>query len=167
MIKQFVLSKLTHSCSKSQIAVELAYRWKDSFPTTSIVWIHASNNTLLDQSYREILSKLNVPETPDTNVKLLVENHLRNKKNGKWLMIVDNVDDETVVLEKRETGSGRTELQLLSSIPQVDVSLKFYTTQISPGREVCGQSREYDSWFETNRTLCRHAQNMVILFVAS
>jgi hypothetical protein len=110
--------------------VELAYRWKDSFPTTSIIWIHASNPRRLEQSYRDVLSKLSIPESPDTNVKLLVENYLREKKNGKWLMIVDNVDDENVVLEKREEEDGLTgKLQMLSCIPKVPHGVVLFTSR--------------------------------------
>lgn len=116
--------------------MELAYRWKDSFATTSIIWIHASNPRRLEKSYRDVLARLNIPQSPDMNVKLLVENYLREKNNGRWLMIVDNVDDESVILEKQddddeddEDGDRPDNLQILSCIPQVPHGAVLFTSR--------------------------------------
>src|SRR5690554_1627291 len=117
---------------KSQVAIELAYRWRDSFPTTSIIWIHASTPRRLEKSYRDILAKLSIPEAPDMNVKLLVENYLRDKKNGRWLMIVDNVDDESVVLEKVDDEDDEDEpdnTRILSCIPKVPHGVVLFTSR--------------------------------------
>ena len=115
--------------------MELAYRWKDSFPATSIIWIHASNPSRLEKSYHDVLAKLSIPDSPGLNVKLLVENYLRERKNGRWLMIVDNVDDESVILEKQDDGDddgdhdGSGNLQILSCIPQVPHGMVLFTSR--------------------------------------
>ena len=88
------------------------------------MWIHATTRDRLDQSYRDILGELNIPETPETNAQTVVTNWLLGKHNGRWLMVVDNIDDEDVVFEKKETGT-----KLLPCIPKSDNGLVLFTTR--------------------------------------
>jgi len=108
------------------VALELAYRWKDSFPKQSILWIHAGNRDRLDQSFRDILGQLKIPETSETDPKRLVGDWLQRSAAGRWLMIVDNVDSEDVVFEM--TGNN-AELKLVSCIPKTATGSVLFTSR--------------------------------------
>jgi tetratricopeptide (TPR) repeat protein len=83
---------------KSQIAIEYAYRVRESAPQTWVFWIHASNATRFEQGYRDIASKIQLPgrDDPKVNILRLVSNWLCHEGNGRWLMILDNADDNDV-----------------------------------------------------------------------
>lgn len=68
----------------------------------------------LEQSVRDTLDQLRVPgrEAPDNNVFQLFQSWLRDTEHGNWLIILDNVDDEQVLLSpplcfERSSGLGR------------------------------------------------------------
>ena len=83
---------------KSQIAIEYAYRVRDSAPQTSVFWVHASNAARFEKDYREIADKIELPGRYDSSADVLrlVSRWLSDEKNGQWLMILDNADDNDV-----------------------------------------------------------------------
>ncbi|KAF1835737.1 hypothetical protein BDW02DRAFT_484246, partial [Decorospora gaudefroyi] len=83
---------------KSQIAIEYAYRLKEIEPHVLVVWIHASSPTRFRQEYRDMANRLLLPgrEDPEADVLQLVHAWLSDGRNGRWLMILDNVDDDSV-----------------------------------------------------------------------
>jgi tetratricopeptide (TPR) repeat protein len=60
-----------------------------------VFWVHASNTARLEQSFREIaeLVKVRGRKEPQADVFKLVHDWLRDEKNGRWLLVVDNADD--------------------------------------------------------------------------
>ncbi|KAJ4301286.1 hypothetical protein N0V90_003377 [Kalmusia sp. IMI 367209] len=82
---------------KSQIAIEYAYRIQKEEPHTHVFWIHASNPTRFRQGYRRIADKLLLTGRDDANADVLqlVYAWFSDKRNGQWLMILDNVDDDS------------------------------------------------------------------------
>ncbi|ORY00882.1 P-loop containing nucleoside triphosphate hydrolase protein [Clohesyomyces aquaticus] len=111
---------------KSQIAIEYAYRIQTAEPHVLVVWIHASNPTRFRQGYRDLADKLLLPGREDakTDVLQLVHAWLSDKRNGPWLMILDNVDDDGVFFgdDQDSTGTGAVQADhgrpLESSLPQ-------------------------------------------------
>ncbi|KAI9856827.1 MAG: hypothetical protein M1813_008764, partial [Trichoglossum hirsutum] len=89
---------------KSQIAIEYAYRVRDSTLRTSIFWIHASNAARFEQDYREIANKVKLPrqDDPRADILRLVSEWLSDEKNGRWLIILDNADDGGVLFRLGE-----------------------------------------------------------------
>ncbi|KAL1640170.1 hypothetical protein SLS61_010263, partial [Didymella pomorum] len=87
-----------HVCRKSQIAIEYAYRAREAAPHLWVFWVYASNVARFEQAYREITARLELPgrDDPKTDILLLVRNWLCDERNGRWLMIVDNADDDRV-----------------------------------------------------------------------
>jgi tetratricopeptide (TPR) repeat protein len=83
---------------KSQVAIEYAYRVRDSAPQTSVFWVHASNSARFEKDYREIADKIELPGRydPSADVLRLVAGWLSDEKNGRWLMVLDNADDDDV-----------------------------------------------------------------------
>jgi tetratricopeptide (TPR) repeat protein len=80
---------------KTQIALELAYRTREKDPECSIFWMPATNAESLQQAFSDIGQQLDVPGVAEkqANAKKLVQSHLSKDSAGKWLLIVDNVDD--------------------------------------------------------------------------
>jgi tetratricopeptide (TPR) repeat protein len=80
---------------KTQIALELAYRTREKDPECSIFWIPATNAESLQQAFTDVGQNLGVPGVAEkqVDVKKLVQSHLSEDSAGKWLLIVDNIDD--------------------------------------------------------------------------
>ncbi|OQE34396.1 hypothetical protein PENCOP_c018G04079 [Penicillium coprophilum] len=81
---------------KSQLAIEYCYRLRDQSPDTWVFWVHASNAARFEQSFRDIADQVKIPgrQDPTANLFQLVESWLRDWKGVKWLLILDNVDDD-------------------------------------------------------------------------
>jgi tetratricopeptide (TPR) repeat protein len=60
-----------------------------------VFWVHASNAARIEQGYRDIADQVRLAgrKDPQADVFELVYNWLRNEKNGKWLLVLDNADD--------------------------------------------------------------------------
>ena len=89
-----MLNTLT-SESKSQIAIEYAYRLRKRSPAKSVFWVHANNAVRFEQSYRSIATTAKIPgiEDPKVDVLNLVFQWLGSGDSGDWLLILDNADD--------------------------------------------------------------------------
>ncbi|KAJ5651965.1 hypothetical protein N7507_009391 [Penicillium longicatenatum] len=85
---------------KSQLAIEYTYRIRYESPGTWIFWVHASNEARFEQSFRDIADELKLPGRRDSGVNVfqLMENWMREEKNGRWICVIDNVDDEFLCL---------------------------------------------------------------------
>lgn len=91
-------------------------------------WVHASNAARIEQGYRDIAEQVKIPgrEDPKTDIFALVNKWLRDEKKGKWVLILDNADETTVLFETHATGqktqasgsSGGPPQPLLAYLPQ-------------------------------------------------
>ena len=79
---------------KSQLAIEHTHRTRERSPDTWVFWVHASNAARFEQGYRDIADVVKIAgrEDPKAHIFKLVHDWLRGYE-GKWLMILDNVDD--------------------------------------------------------------------------
>ncbi|KAK8115635.1 hypothetical protein PG984_012137, partial [Apiospora sp. TS-2023a] len=103
---------------KSQAAIEYAYRVRDDRPQTWVFWIHASTAPRVEEAYRGIAERLNLPgrSNPNANVCQLVNNWLCDEGNGRWVLILDNADDAEVFFPQRRLQDASTPLG--SYLPQ-------------------------------------------------
>jgi len=78
---------------KTQIALEAAFRVRDSYPDCSVFWVPAVDATSFENAYRAIGQELKLEGANDakTDIKALVKAALDSL--GSWLLIVDNADD--------------------------------------------------------------------------
>jgi hypothetical protein len=111
---------------KSQLAIEYSYRVRCQSPETWVFWIQASNAARFEQSFREIADHVKIPsrKDPKANIFKIVYDWLRDEKNGKWLLILDNADDTRWLLEAHVTTgavpvSGFQERPLWEYLPQI------------------------------------------------
>ncbi|KAJ5878253.1 hypothetical protein N7455_001718 [Penicillium solitum] len=81
---------------KTQTAIEYSYRVRESTPDMWVFWIHASNAARLEQGYQQIAAAAEVPgrDDPKMNILQLVYQWLCDARNGRWLMVLDNADDD-------------------------------------------------------------------------
>ena len=120
----FQREKLTSATRKSQIAIEFSYRQKIQSPQTSTFWVHASSKARLEQSYAEIAAAVGILGAGNgtADVLQLVSDWLADKDNGPWLLILDNADDETVLLDPAKTdplvGVKPVKRRLLDYVPR-------------------------------------------------
>lgn len=70
--------------SESQIAIEYAYRLKESAPDIWVFWVHASNAARFEQAYRDIVAKVDLAgrDDPKMDILRLVCNWLCGERNG-------------------------------------------------------------------------------------
>ncbi|KFY90176.1 hypothetical protein V498_06140, partial [Pseudogymnoascus sp. VKM F-4517 (FW-2822)] len=89
---------------KSQIAIEYSYRLRESAPQTWVFWVHASDAGRFKQAYANIAAKIELPgwDNPKADILGLVYNWLCDERNGRWLMILDNADDDDVFFSADE-----------------------------------------------------------------
>jgi len=110
------------------LAIEHSYRISEQSPDTWVFWVHASNAARFEQSYREIADQVQIPDrgNPKANIFKLVHDWLRDERKGKWVLVLDNVDDAGFLLDARTlsqesqlSGSdGRNSQPLLAYLPQ-------------------------------------------------
>ncbi|KAI9764473.1 MAG: hypothetical protein M1840_008399 [Geoglossum simile] len=102
---------------KSQIAIEYVYRVQQVEPQTLVVWIHASSLTRFEQGYRNIADKIPIPgrEDPKADILQLVCAWLSDRRNGQWLMILDNADDDSVFFAADKDSTGTAQINDITS----------------------------------------------------
>lgn len=91
---------------KSQLAIEYAYRARDQSQETWVFWVHASNAARFEQSFRDIANCVKIPgrQNPLSNIFQLVHDWLRDYQKGKWILMLDNVDDASFLVQAQSVG---------------------------------------------------------------
>jgi hypothetical protein len=141
--------------SKSQLAIEYSYQVRSQAPAIWAFWVHASNATRFEQSFQDIADQAKIPgrKDPQANIFNLVENWLRDKKRGRWVLILDNVDDDEFLHKSSATAQGNAKNSrmnastkpLLSYLPR---SLNGFIIITSRTREVALKMVDYKDLIE-------------------
>ncbi|KAI9655944.1 MAG: hypothetical protein M1829_000454 [Trizodia sp. TS-e1964] len=78
---------------KSQLAIEFSYQVQNHSPEIYVFWVHSTNATQFEQSFREIAEYLGIAGRNDLEADIIRITHdwLQNENNGKWLLILDDV----------------------------------------------------------------------------
>ena len=81
-----------------------------------VIWVHASNAARFEQAYRDIATKVEVPgrDEPKADILRLVYNWLCDERNGRWLIILDNVDDGDVFFTAKDCASTSQKIDITS-----------------------------------------------------
>ncbi|KAI6826751.1 hypothetical protein KC340_g13820 [Hortaea werneckii] len=89
---------------KSQLAIEFCYRVRERSPEVWTFWVHASSAARFDADVRKLACDAEIPgwDDPKADAFGLVYSWLRNERNGKWILVLDNVDDAGFLFEKRD-----------------------------------------------------------------
>jgi hypothetical protein len=107
-------------CSKSQLAIQYAHSIRDASPHTFVFWVHASTRARFEEAYRDIADQLQLPgrSDPRANVLQLVSDWLRDETNGRWVMVVDNVDNVETLHPSRDKADAAVGPPLATYLPQ-------------------------------------------------
>ncbi|CAH0059081.1 unnamed protein product [Clonostachys solani] len=85
---------------KSQIAIQFAFWVEQNKPKVSVFWLSALSKASFEQSCREIVTQCDLRQssaTIDNDATILVQQYLTSKASGKWVLILDNVDDAQIL----------------------------------------------------------------------
>lgn len=90
--------------------------------------MHASNAARIEQGYRDIADQVRLAcrNDPQADIFKLVHNWLRNKKNGRWLLVLDSADNAAALTlpvsndlkTQSSSGDGSRPRCLSSYLPQ-------------------------------------------------
>ncbi|KAH7184118.1 hypothetical protein DER44DRAFT_904760, partial [Fusarium oxysporum] len=120
---------------KTQIALRFAYQMKEKRPDYSIFWVPVLSDETAERAYVDIAKKLRLQKSSeDDDVKDLVCQHLSSDEAGKWLLIVDNADDQELILGSVERPG------LEEYLPQSEDGIILLTTrsgQVAEGFAQC------------------------------
>ncbi|KAH6646194.1 hypothetical protein BKA67DRAFT_525928 [Truncatella angustata] len=109
---------------KTQIALYFAYGVKEKRPEYSIFWVPIVSGSSAEQAYIEMAKKLGVQKKSDEeDIKELVCQYLSSDEAGRWLLVVDNADNQELVFGSTE-GPGIEEF-----LPKSDYGLILLTTR--------------------------------------
>jgi tetratricopeptide (TPR) repeat protein len=114
---------------KTAVVLELAYRMMEKHSPFLVFWVPAISRETFEIAYHEIGILLRIPGITDdnANVKQLVKNSLNSGDFGDWLMVVDNADDSSVLLDS--TNDDQREGRLYDYLPRSDRSSIVFTTR--------------------------------------
>ncbi|KAL9025121.1 MAG: hypothetical protein Q9196_006007 [Gyalolechia fulgens] len=110
---------------KTQVALQFAYTVKEHWHEYSIFWAPAISAESFEQAYRDIATQCSIALDPNQeDPKESVRRYLNSDSAGKWLLIVDNADDEEIVLGKSSDSGSLTDY-----LPQSQNGLTLFTTR--------------------------------------
>ena len=83
---------------KTQIAIAYAHYVLSQSRDILVFWVHASAKERFEHVYNEIASRFRISgyEDPITDKLNLVKTWLERKRDLRWLMILDNVDNQEI-----------------------------------------------------------------------
>ncbi|KAJ5585729.1 hypothetical protein N7450_005516 [Penicillium hetheringtonii] len=124
---------------KTQLAMEYSHQVRLRSPETWVFWIHASNADRFEESLRDLAEQVKIPrrDEPKANIFRLVRNWLQNRKMKKWILILDNIDDDwfihkpiTTALDIQTNNSSNTATRpLLEYLPRTSNSSVIVTSR--------------------------------------
>ncbi|KAL8942228.1 MAG: hypothetical protein Q9211_001495, partial [Gyalolechia sp. 1 TL-2023] len=110
---------------KTQVALQFAYTVKEHWPEYSIFWAPAISAESFEQAYRDIAARCSIALDPkQEDPKESVRRYLNSDSAGKWLLIVDNADDEEIMFGKSSDSACLTDY-----LPQSENGLTLFTTR--------------------------------------
>ncbi|KAH8745286.1 P-loop containing nucleoside triphosphate hydrolase protein, partial [Diaporthe sp. PMI_573] len=81
---------------KTQVVLQFAFWVQDNRPEYSVFWLSALSDTTFHRDYLEIGRKAELPmDTNNEEARMLVKQYLESSGAGKWLLIIDNIDQKT------------------------------------------------------------------------
>ncbi|KAJ6194501.1 kinesin light chain [Bipolaris maydis] len=122
---------------KTQLALQFAYSVKDKWPEYSIFWVPVLSRETFEQACVSIAKILGIPQVADDkeDIKELVKQRLSSSRAGRWLMVVDNADDPSILFETAESQG------IVEYLPKSEKGIILYTTRTM---EVAVSLTQYD-----------------------
>ncbi len=101
---------------KTQLAVEYAYRHRQEY--RAVLWVRADTLETLNASYSELARLLRLPEQAAREQEVIVQ-AVRTwlETRADWLLLLDNLDEPSVLFPSDETGRSGTHSPFLPVAP--------------------------------------------------
>ena len=107
--------QLMITLSKSQIAIDFAYKMHHEYPHVSVFWIHASSIDRFREECHSIADKYDIPGRNYSNCnKISLVKKWLEKEHKDWLMIIDNADE----VDASQTDSKTEDTSILEYLPR-------------------------------------------------
>jgi tetratricopeptide (TPR) repeat protein len=92
---------------------------RERAPQTWVFWAHAGTAARFEECYRAIADKAKLPgrNEPKADILRLVYRWLCNEESGKWVMILDNADDDTLFFSNLQRKRQEQKLVRTDSVP--------------------------------------------------
>ncbi|KAI0439883.1 hypothetical protein F4803DRAFT_529566 [Xylaria telfairii] len=109
---------------KTQVALQLAYWVKEAKPDYSVFWVSALSDGSFEQAYTEMARQLDIQIRGNEDLNECVRRYFESERAGKWLMIVDNADDNEIVFGPSDKPGG-----IDKYLPESNNGLTVFTTR--------------------------------------
>ncbi|KAI2603699.1 hypothetical protein GGR54DRAFT_622373 [Hypoxylon sp. NC1633] len=102
---------------KTHTAVEYAHKYFEEHPGCHVYWVNAASASQFELSYKRIAETLHLAKETMTDADIVEEVHntLKKDASGYWLMILDGLDDESLLEPKKSSGLGKSPRGLVPS----------------------------------------------------
>ncbi|KAL1844194.1 hypothetical protein VTJ49DRAFT_3850 [Mycothermus thermophilus] len=111
---------------KSQLAIQFAHSVRDR---SHVFWLSAATRATLEESFRAVAERLKLPsDGKQDGVLEQVGRWLADESNGRWTVILDNLDDPSVLTED--------DPRLLKALPQANNGFTIVTARSVQGAEL-------------------------------
>ncbi|KAM0243985.1 hypothetical protein ACHAP5_006750 [Fusarium lateritium] len=88
---------------KTQIALHFTYKVRKNHPEISVFWVPTLSDEGADRAFMGIAKELGLEQRDrEDNIKEVVCHYLSSGKTGKWLLVVDNADDQELILGSQD-----------------------------------------------------------------
>ncbi|KAI1826668.1 acyl transferase/acyl hydrolase/lysophospholipase [Xylaria intraflava] len=111
---------------KTQVALRIAYEAKDVYGFM-VLWLPAASNAAFQQACTEAVKRLSiqtVKDNPDEDPKELLQHYLNSDKAGKWLLVIDNIDEMSTLFGSPDQPDG-----IYHFLPDRDSGCILFTTR--------------------------------------
>jgi hypothetical protein len=108
---------------KTQVALQFAYMIKETQLGWSVFWVPAVSMESFEQACEEIAHMLEISITDGDDARELVKVRLGSGQAGRWLLVVDNADDEDVLYGTQQMEG------IAKYLPEGDSGVVVYTTR--------------------------------------
>ncbi|CAG8279392.1 unnamed protein product [Penicillium olsonii] len=100
---------------KTRLAAEYCHQVRQLSSDTWVFWVHASNAARCEQSLRDIAERTKIPGRKDRNVNIfeLFGHWLQDGKLGKWVLVLDNLDNDELLRQPSTTTTTQPPLRYL------------------------------------------------------
>ncbi|TPX17469.1 uncharacterized protein E0L32_003112 [Thyridium curvatum] len=123
---------------KTQIALQLAVYVRDNMQDRSVFWLSALSMPSFEQSCRLIMKQSGLKDSDSKDPKAIIQDYLSSERAGRWLLIVDNADDKSLLF-----GSDEVTECIKKHLPQSESGLMLFTTrsrQVASAAAQCAEN---------------------------
>lgn len=128
---------------KSQIALEYCFRQRHQSITHSVFWVNAATAARFEESFQSMVNVLGINDrkAAEQDNLMFVKGWLETELLNSWIMVIDNVDDETAFFREK-CQNRKTPSQVIPRCPHGRLLFTSRTSDVafdlaSPATPIC------------------------------